>query len=122
MTGKDRYLYHQIHPAKLAADVAAAIIGLWLLWRHDLAPALAVLLILPALASALLLRFGELEPQKRSAFGHYVARFMTRGAEAVRLAGMALMGLGAWLHRPVLIVAGAAIILSAWLRGLFVRR
>ena len=43
---------------------------------------------------------------------------MTRAMEAIRLAGMAVMALGAWLHLLWLLPAGLLIIRLGWLRGL----
>jgi hypothetical protein len=117
MTGAEKYLYHQIHPLKLLADIGAGLASLYPLWRHELVLALVVMFVPPAVASFLLMRFADLEPQKNSAFGAYVARYMTRGVEAVRLAGMVVMAVGAWYRSFPLIAAGAAVIILAWLRG-----
>lgn len=40
MTFAERTLYHQIHPAKLFADIATALVGIDLFWRHELAAGL----------------------------------------------------------------------------------
>ena len=37
LTLRERLLYHQIHPAKLFADISTALIGIDLFWRHELA-------------------------------------------------------------------------------------
>lgn len=120
MTSLEKYLYHQIHPLKLAADWAAGIGSLYPLWHHRLLLGLVVMLVPPAIASFLVIRFADLERQKRSRFGRYIARYMIRPAEAVRVLGMIVMALGAWLHSGMAIAAGLLLILLVWMRGLFV--
>jgi hypothetical protein len=117
MSRKEKYLYHQIHPLKLGTDIGAAWGSLCLLWRHQLALALVVMLVPPILISILLMRYADLEPYRQSAFGNYVARSMSHAMEGVRLAGMAVTAVGAWRQSLWLIVAGGAIVLFGWLRG-----
>ena len=117
MNPKEKYLYHQIHPLKLFTDIGAAFGSLYLLWRHQLAFALVVMLAPPLLVSLLLMRYADLEPYRQSAFGKYIARSMSHAMEAVRLAGMAVTALGAWHQSLWIIVAGSAIVLFGWLRG-----
>jgi hypothetical protein len=117
MNRKEKYLYHQIHPLKLFTDIGAAFGSLFLLWRHQLAFALVVMLAPPFLISLLLMRYADLESYRQSAFGKYVARSMSHPMEAVRLAGMAVTALGAWHHSLWIIAAGSAIVLFGWLRG-----
>jgi hypothetical protein len=121
MTGAEKYLYHQIHPLKIAADWTAGLAALYPLWQHQLLFGLVVMLVPPTVASFLIIRFVDLEPQKQSAFGRYLARYMTRAAEAVRLLGMTVVAVGAWLHSPIVIVAGFLVIMLAWMRGLLFR-
>jgi hypothetical protein len=117
MNRKDRYLYHQIHPLKLLTDIGAGFGSLYPLWEHHLALALAVMLVPPPVASFLVMRCANLEPYRQSSLGRYIARYMTRTMEAVRLAGMIVTALGAWHHEVSVIVAGLALILFGWLRG-----
>ena len=74
MTLKEQYLFHQIHPLKLLTDWARGLIALYLLWRHELAVALVIMLIPPPVASWLVMRFANLKRQRQSVFGRYVAR------------------------------------------------
>jgi hypothetical protein len=122
MTFRERVLYHQIHPVKLATDWLSGIGAAMLLWQHRLLPALLLGLLPPIAVSAVLLRYADLEPYRASALGRYVARFMTRRVEAGRLAGLLLVWGGAWLRRPVLIAVGFVIILGCWLYGLLPSR
>jgi len=117
MNSKEKYLYHQIHPLKLFTDIAAAVASLYLLWRHQLAFALVVMLAPPLLVSFLLMRYADLEPFRQSAFGKYIARSMSHAMEGVRLVGMIVTALGAWHQSLWIIVAGSAIVLFGWLRG-----
>ncbi|RRH97199.1 hypothetical protein EH240_21465 [Mesorhizobium tamadayense] len=118
MTYAEKYLYHQTQPLKLATDRAAGLGSLYALWQHQLLLGLLVMLVPPPIASFLIIRFVNLERQKQSAFGRYLARYMTRATEAVRLLGMIVMAIGAWLHSPAAMAAGLLVILFAWMRGL----
>lgn len=118
MTAPEKVLYHQIHPAKLFTDWGAAAVALYFLWQHELVIALVVMFAPPLLASLAILLWDDLEKYKQSAFGGYVRRYMTRAMEAVRLAGMGVMALGAWSRTAWLIPAGLFVILFAWFRGI----
>jgi hypothetical protein len=117
VTLRDKALYHQIHPAKLATDILSALVSLYFLWQHQLVIGLLTHFAPPIVASALLLGFGDFERQKKSALGRYIAWHMTRAVEAVRLGGDIVMAFGAWFRSPVLIVAGLVIVLAAWSSG-----
>jgi hypothetical protein len=117
VTLREKVLYHQIHPAKLATDILAAIISLYFLWRHQLVIGLVTHFAPPIAASALLLRFGDFEHQKASALGRYVAWHMTRAIEALRLGGDIVMVFGAWFRSPALIAGGLVVVLAAWISG-----
>ena len=121
MDSAERVLYHQIHPVKLLTDVAAAGIAGALLWQHRLGAALVVGFVPSILVSAALLRWANLEPYRDSAFGRYVARFMTRRVEAARLLGLLPLWGGAWWRRPAVIGAGVLWIVGCWLWGLVSR-
>ena len=115
---RERILYHQIHPAKLVTDIGTAIGATPLFWRHHPGEALA-LGFLPSIAvTAVLLRWGDLEPYRASRFGQFVKRYMTRRVEMARLAGLIPLWGGAWFRLPLIIMAGAAWIVGCWLWGL----
>jgi hypothetical protein len=118
MTLKEKALYNQIHPLKLSTDILAALVSLYLFWLHQPLPALVLHFVPPLIASALLIRYADLEPLKDSAFGRYVGRNMTRTIEGVRLFGDLVMILGAWHHDPLLLSAGLLVIVGAWCNGL----
>jgi hypothetical protein len=118
MTLAEKALYHQIHPAKLGTDITASIVSLYLLWQHQLITGLLVHFVPPVVATILVINFIDLAPQKNSRFGRYVARMMTRPIEGVRLFGDIVSVFGAWYHSPLVIAAGLAIVLAAWLSGL----
>jgi len=40
MNLKEKILFHQVHPAKLATDILASIVSLYFFWQHDLVTAL----------------------------------------------------------------------------------
>ena len=118
MTIQERSLYHQIHPLKLFTDWSTGLIALYLLWEHHLVAGLALALIPSIAVSLVIVRFVDLEKYRQSPFGRYVGRYMTRIAEATRLAGYGVMVVGAWYHVAWLIPIGLAVILAAWLHGL----
>jgi hypothetical protein len=118
---RERVLYHQIHPFKLLTDVAAAVIAAALFWGHSLVAAFLVGVTPSIVVSVTLLRWANLEPYRRSAFGRYVRRFMTRRVEAARFAGLLPLWGGAWIHQPLIIGGGALWIVACWLWGLRTR-
>lgn len=118
MTRKERVLYHQIHPLKLATDILASVVSLYLMWQQLFAAGLLVHFVPPIVASALLLRYGSFEAQAQSLFGHYVARNMTRTIEAIRFFGDLVTLLGAWQQDILLIALGYAVVIGAWCNGL----
>ena len=117
---KDELVLHQAHWAKLAADGTASIVSLVLIWTGHRIVGLIVHFVTPAVASAALLRVdtSRLRSTRR---GRYVLKHMPPVAQAVRLAGDALMTVGAWRRCGPLIVAGAVIVIAGWSQGLFVR-
>lgn len=118
MERNERLLYHQIHPLKLVTDVGTANLAAAFFWHHQLRAAFLFGLVPSIAMSALLLRWADLEPYRRSAFGRYVHGFMTRRVELARLAGLLPLWGGAWLRRPATIAAGGVWILGCWLLGL----
>ena len=118
MTPQEKALYHQIHPLKLATDISAEIISLYLFWKRKLIAGLVVLLVPPIIASTLIIKWVDLEAYKQSAFGRYLRAYMTSFVVMVRLLGTVITHLGAWYHRPLLIPLGHVIVLLALLRGI----
>ena len=112
---RDRVLYHQIHPLKLLTDGVTAVAAAALLWRHHLVSALIAGFLPSILVTLALLRWADLEPFRRSAFGRYISRFMTRRVEGARFIGLAIAWSGAWLRRPTLIAVGVTWIAACWL-------
>jgi hypothetical protein len=79
---------------------------------------LIVLFVPPVLASALIIRFANLEKYKQSAFGRYIAVYMTTPVVVVRVLGTVLTHIGAWYRIPILIPLGWMTVLLGWLRGI----
>ena len=123
MDFREKRLYHQIHPAKLATDICVTPIFLFFLWRHQIAPALAVGFLPPLMVSAAMMIWPpDLEKLKNSSFGKYIAKHMTPTVEAIRFLSLAPMGWGAWAHNLWFIGLGLLIVLLAWCNGLIRRR
>jgi Putative peptidoglycan binding domain len=119
MTLNERILYHQVHPAKLAADIAAEVISLYFFWQHALAPALLTHFIPPILASAVLLGSGkDFGNIQRSRLGHYLRRYMTPAAQLTRLLGDVVTVFAAWWHSLLGIAVGLLVVVGAWGFGL----
>jgi hypothetical protein len=113
----EKVLYHQIHPAKLAADVAGSFVSTCLLWQHKFGLAMLTAFAPAILGSVFVLRFADLERLKQSTLGRYVCQFMNRRVEAWRFAGQVVVWLGAWYHQFWLIPAGVAMTMAAWMSG-----
>jgi len=119
MTLKEKILYHQIHPLKLAADIGCEPVSLYFFWQHDLVLGVATHFVPPIAASLILICCTDFAGIKSSKAGAYLRRHMTRTIEGIRLAGDVVMVFGAWFHRPFLIVAGLAVVAIAWCSGCF---
>ncbi|MEV4312313.1 hypothetical protein [Actinocrispum sp. NPDC049592] len=117
MTRAERLLYHQIHPAKLATDVATSFASCWLLWEAQWVAAVVVAFVPSVVMTALLVWQADLERLRDTPAGRYVAGFMTRRVEAVRFGGQIVMWAGAAAHVPWLVPFGFMVIVFAWLGG-----
>jgi hypothetical protein len=117
----DKALYHQIHPAKLITDWTTAFVAAYLLWQHALVAGLLIGVIPSVIASALVIRFADLERLKASGFGRYVGRYMTPAMQVARSAGAAIFWAAAWFRSPSVMAVGLAVIVVAWARGLLWR-
>ena len=117
MTLKEKLLFHQVHPAKLATDIGAAIVSLYLLWQHQLVLGLLTHFIPPPIGSAAVIRFAELDSYKNSRLGAYLVRHMTPIAQAARLAGDLITVGAAWYQSFAGILFGLAVIAAAWSYG-----
>lgn len=119
MTFAERALYHQIHPAKLFADIATALVALDLFWRHELIPGLIIAVLPPLLVSAVLVREVDLSRYRSSPMGAYLRRFMPPWVQAVRVFGVAVAFYASWHHVPAGIYGGIALVALCWANGLF---
>ena len=115
---REKVLYHQIHPAKLAVDLTSGLLSTWLLWRHEFWPAMAVAWIPPVIVSAIMLRTLDFSPQRNSSFGRYVAFHMSHTAEAVRMSGQIAMWIAAWYHVAWAIPLGFLVVVMGWIYSL----
>ena len=66
MTLKEKLLFHQVHPAKLATDIGAAIVSLYLLWQQQLVLGLLTHFIPPPIGSAAVIRFAPISTPTRT--------------------------------------------------------
>jgi len=107
-------LIHQVHPAKIGADVAASVLSNALLWQARPRSAIAVRVLLPLAGSAAVLNLADLDALARTRRGKYVLVHMPPSAQAVRLAGDVLMGIGARRRSATLLLAGAAVVAAGW--------
>lgn len=110
----DKVLVHQAHPAKIGADVTASMVSNVLLWKAQPKAAIWVRVLLPVAGSAAVLSLADLDALAITRRGQYVLEHMPPSAQAVRLAGDALVGLGACRHSSALVLAGAAVITTGW--------
>jgi len=117
VTLKEKFLFHQVHPAKLATDIGAAIVSLYLLWQHQLVIGLLTHFIPPPIGSAAVIRFADLDSYKNTRLGAYLLRYMTPIAQAARLAGDLITVGAAWYQSFAGILFGLAVIAAAWSYG-----
>jgi len=117
----DGAVIHQVHQLKIGADVAASVVSNILLWRDRPRTAMAVRLILPVAGSAAVLGLADLDGLSRTRRARYVLAHMPPSAQAVRLAGDAVMGLGAYRRSAPILVAGAAMIGIGWAHAVWPR-
>ena len=110
----DKVLVHQVHPAKIGADAMASVVSNALLWRGRTKAALAVRAVLPVAGSVAVLTLADLDALAQTAPGRYVLAHMPPSAQAVRLAGDALMGLGARRRSVALLLVGATAVAAGW--------
>jgi hypothetical protein len=107
-------LVHQVHPVKIGADITASVVSDVLLWKHKPRTAVAVRVLLPAAGTAAVLGLADLGALARTRRGQYVMDHLPPSAQAVRLAGDAVMGLGAHRHSRPLLLLGATLVAAGW--------
>ena len=79
MDFREKKLYHQIHPLKLATDVGVMPPAVYFLWNHRILPAVMIAFMPPMLVSAVMMKWTpDLEGLKCSALGRYVRAHMTQ--------------------------------------------
>jgi hypothetical protein len=114
LTLRERALFHQIHPLKLATDISGAFASTWLLWQHELLLGLVVGFAPSVVVTVAMLQWLDVTRLRDSVFGRYVAQHMTPLAQAVRSAGQIGIWIGAWMHVPWAIVVGIVVIILGW--------
>lgn len=92
MTTLEKILHHRIHPIKPAIDWVAGFVALWLLRKHRVTAALFVTIVPPEPVSAALIRWSDLERQRKVP----PERGMPGRKETLRLAGHVVMAMVAW--------------------------
>jgi hypothetical protein len=123
MAFREKKLYHQIHPLKLATDIGVTPISLYFLWQHRIAPAIVVGFATPVVVSvAMMIWPPDLERLKRSVLGQCISKYMTGTVEAIRFLSLVPMAWGAWIHNLWIIALGLVILLLAWCSGIIVRQ
>jgi hypothetical protein len=110
----DKAVVHQVHPAKIGADLTASVISNALLWNGRPKAAIAARVLLPVAGSLAVLSLADLDALATTWPGRYALAHMPPSAQATRLAGDALMGVGAHRRNATLLVAGAAVIAAGW--------
>ena len=110
----DKAVVHQVHPAKIGADLTASVISNALLWNGRPKAAIAARVLLPVAGSLAVLSLADLDALATTWPGRYALAHMPPSAQATRLAGDALMGVGAHRRSVALIIAGAIVIAAGW--------
>ena len=123
MDFREKKLYHQIHPLKLATDVGVMPPAVYFLWNHRILPAVMIAFMPPMLVSAVMMKWTpDLEGLKRSALGRYVRAHMTPAIEVARLLTLIPMAYGGWVHDFRFIALGFVILVLVWCNGFILRR
>jgi hypothetical protein len=117
LTSKEKELYHQIHPAKLATDIGVFPVSTYLIWIHQAVLGVLAGFVPAILASLILVRYANLEKCAASPLGQYVKKYMSRTMQGIRFVGLFVSWIGAWYHAPLFIALGILIVALAWLRG-----
>ena len=117
LSSQEKELYQQIHPAKLATDIASFVLSTYIIWVHQLIFGVLAGFIPAIIASVIVVRYADLDRYATSLLGRYVAKYMTRTMEAVRFVGLFVSWVGAWYHIWWIIGVGILIVILAWLRG-----
>jgi hypothetical protein len=115
----EKVLYHQIHPAKLAADVGGSLASTYLMWHRRFVAAMLAAFVPAVVASVLVISYADLEKRKHSPFGRYIGRYMDRRVEAWRFFGQVVVWVGAWYRVGKLVPIGVAIVVAAWASGVW---
>ena len=118
MDARERVLVHQVHPVKLTADIAAAVASTLLLWHGRYRTGWTVRFAVPILASAGVLAWADIESRADTRAGRYVLAHMPPSAQALRLAGDAVLAWGACRRRRSALALGVAVITVGWAHGL----
>ena len=113
-----RLTVHQVHPAKLATDISAAVVSSVLLWRGRTTSGLLVRYLAPVAGSAAALAFGDMAKLADTRRGRYVQRHMPPSMQALRLAGDVVMTVAAARRKPGLLALGGLIVIAGWSHGL----
>ncbi len=116
LSRQERYLVHQVHPAKLGTDSGVALVSTVLFWRHRLVPGLLIFLGPPVVASALVMT-RDLEPLAGSRAGRYVLNHMPPSMQAVRAVSAVLLAVGGWRRSPRLLATALALVALGWSHG-----
>jgi hypothetical protein len=117
---QERYLLHQVHPLKLATDVAASIVSDVLFWKHRLGPGVVVLLGPSVVVTTILLR-QDIPLNRDSGAARYVLQHMPPSMQAVRAASAVVTAIAAWRRSPGLLGVGYALTLAGWSHGVLRR-
>jgi hypothetical protein len=117
MNFKEKSLYHQIHPVKLATDISTSIISILFFWDRQIFPGLLIGTIPSVIASALIIRYANLENYRNSSIGQYMKRYMTRSMQVLRFLGQIIVWIGAWYQSLLIVALGFLFIIFAWIQG-----
>lgn len=115
----EKNLYQQVHPARLVTDWTTGFFACYLLWQQDLITAVVIAFIPSLIVSFIVIKFGDLEKIKNSAFGKYFKRTYDKSHDLIRLGGFITMGISAWYQSFGGMGLGLAIIVISWVSGMF---
>lgn len=117
---REAYLLHQVHPAKLAADIAGDLASTALIWRGRVGAGVIAAFAPAVLASAIISR-RDLSYLRDTRRGRYILAHMPPAAQVIRFVGQGVAWRAAYGHSVIGVILGHLIVGAGWSSGLLHR-
>jgi hypothetical protein len=118
MSFRDRLLYHQIHPAKIATDASFGLLALVLLWRQRVVAGILLVTVTSLSSSVWLLIHSDLDRYRQSRAGRYMRVYQTAPVQLARFGSYGMMLAAARRRNTWVLAIGATALPTCWFYGL----